>query len=81
MPRNVRNFWIELDVDGKRERIAAGPRAKDGGFSLTVKVRHLGEVLDALEIEGMAHSDGSLTLRAVPLYDESTPAIRLSARR
>jgi hypothetical protein len=44
MPRNVRNFWIELDVDGRTVKVAAGPKSKDGGFALVVKLREDGEV-------------------------------------
>lgn len=57
-PRNVRNFWIELDVDGKKIPIRTGPRHSDGGFSLTIRQRHLGKVLTAATIQG--HSDGEL---------------------
>ncbi len=44
MPRCVRNFWIELDVDGKKEKIATGPKSAGGGFYLRVKVRKEGYV-------------------------------------
>jgi hypothetical protein len=36
VPRNVRNFWVEVTIDGRSAPIASGPVAKDGGFSLTV---------------------------------------------
>jgi len=64
MPRNVRNFWIELEVDGKKTKIATGPVSKGGGFSLTVKMRDRGEIITALEAYGFALEDGTLTLRA-----------------
>lgn len=57
-PRNVRNFWIELDVDGRKERIATGPRSADGGFMLTIKMREKGTVKEALVIEGVVRADG-----------------------
>lgn len=44
MPRNVRNFWIELEVDGKQTKIATGPRSVEGGFSLRVRMRQHGAV-------------------------------------
>ena len=63
--RNVRNFWIKLDVDGQK-RMAGGPARKDGGFELTVKMRNgeTGEsgVVDALTIRGIAHDSGVLEL-------------------
>ena len=44
--RNVRNFWLELSVDGKQSRVDTGPRAKDGGFDLIVYVREDGDISD-----------------------------------
>ena len=65
MPRNVRNFWIELNVDG-RTPIAAGPVARDGGFELTVKQRDKGGILYALTVRGYADDNGGLVLWAEP---------------
>lgn len=64
MPRNVRNFWIELDVDGRKEKVATGPVRKDGGFSATIYMRDKGEVVRTLAIEGHSRSDGTLYLWA-----------------
>lgn len=44
MPRNVRNFWIELDVDGKKTKVATGPRSKDGGFTAKILMRENGSI-------------------------------------
>ncbi|MEE8361711.1 MAG: hypothetical protein V3R71_06115, partial [Gemmatimonadales bacterium] len=54
MPRNVRNFWVELEVDGRRERVATGPQGKDGGFELTIKQRFKGEIVNVLTVKGVA---------------------------
>lgn len=62
MPRNVRNYWIEANIDGRPTRIAAGPRRKDGGFALSVLMRDQGGIVDALTVEGYADPDGTLTL-------------------
>ena len=48
--RNVRNFWIEIYVDGKKTKVACGPRNKDGGALITVKQRSGGTVTTALEV-------------------------------
>jgi len=82
MPRNVRNFWIELEVDGRKQRIATGPRSKDGGFSLTVKMRDQGEIITALGVEGFACSDNTLVLRASQHsdYAQAIPSIDLIAK-
>jgi hypothetical protein len=61
MPRNVRNFWIELDVDGQKTRIAAGPRR--GGFRMRVYIRNNGEIVCPLLVEG-TEEDGELKLTA-----------------
>ena len=62
MPGNVRNFWIELEVDGQKTKPAAGPQAKDGGFSLTVKMRNRGGIIKPLAIRGCVRTDGKLAL-------------------
>jgi len=49
-PRTIRNFWLEAAIDGRRTRFAGGPRAKDGGMSLTLYQRSGGSVVRALEI-------------------------------
>ncbi len=63
MPRNVRNFWLDGDIDGRKSGISGGPQAKDGGFSLTIKQRDNGQVTTGLRIDGYAFLDGTLQLR------------------
>jgi hypothetical protein len=61
MPRNVRNFWIELDVDGRRNNIETGPVRKDGGFSETIRIRNRGSISSTtLEIRGYVDSSGEV---------------------
>lgn len=63
MPRNVRNFWVEVEIDGQVTRLAGGPKAADGGFVLTVKQRDHGRVTTALTVDGLAvGSDIELTV-------------------
>ena len=62
MPRNVRNFWIEADIDGQKSGIAGGPQRKDGGFDLTIKQRSDGQIVEALEVLGRV-IDGELVLK------------------
>lgn len=59
----VRNFWIVIDVDGRKEKIMCGPRNKEGGFDLTVYHRVDGRSEEAVEILGRADMNGELTLR------------------
>lgn len=65
MPRNVRNFWIELEVDGKKSRIATGPVRKDGGFRMTIKQRSSGRIIRAVDLCGRIDSNGLLRLGIV----------------
>lgn len=64
MPRNVRNFWLELTVDGSATRVETGPRSKDGGFSLVILQRDKGGITRTMEVYGRALNDGSLVLQA-----------------
>lgn len=63
MPQNVRNFWLELDVDGRKSRIACGPQSKDGGFILTIKQRDKGGIIKAMYVVGTC-TDGLIRLTA-----------------
>lgn len=61
MPRCVRNFWIDLHVDGRTAPIRTGPAKKDGGFQLRVRIRENGDVSEkVLSLDGMVRSDGTL---------------------
>jgi len=59
MPRNVRNFWIDLDVDGRDSRVGTGPRGKSGGFFANIYIRNQGRVERAFCVSGSPGSDGS----------------------
>lgn len=64
MPRNVRNFWLELRVDGRATVIQAGPRAKNGGFHLTIKQRDEGNIVTSMIVTGIVTERGHLQVRA-----------------
>ena len=74
MPRNVRNYWIEADIDGRRNALAGGPVRKDGGFDLTIKMREHGWIKDAVAITGRVDKDGNLVL-SIALESATTDAI------
>lgn len=65
MPRNVRNFWIEAQVDGAKKDIGTGPRRADGGFDLTIYMRDQGGIMTALRVRGYTLKDGKLALSVV----------------
>ena len=69
MPRKVRNFWLELDVDG-RSPIATGPVSRDGGFELNVLMRDSGDIKKAVRLVGNALEDGTLELHILPFDGE-----------
>lgn len=65
MPKNVRNFWLDFDIDG-RTSLEGGPRSAGGGFSGTVYMRGEGGVQTAVRLTGEAFSDGELRLYVTP---------------
>jgi hypothetical protein len=62
MPRCVRNFWIDLQVDGRQSDIMTGPRRSDGGFDMYVYIRNRGAVEQLLRIKGQCVGSDSLEL-------------------
>lgn len=65
MPRNVRNFWLELDIGGKKQRVATGPRNKEDGFYLTILMRENGSISQKkMHVRGYVNSLGKLRLAA-----------------
>ena len=57
MPRNVRNFWLDLSVDG-RNHVGTGPARGDGGFSLSIAQRADGDVTSPVRVTGRNLSTG-----------------------
>lgn len=54
MVRAVRNWWIDIDIDGRQTRLEGGPQSKFGGFSLRIYQRDNGEITQAASIRGRA---------------------------
>lgn len=81
-PRSVRNFWLEAAIDGRRSRLSGGPRAKDGGMSLTLYQRSGGSVACAMEIFCLSVESGLLVVEVVPLLPETRqPVLRIETKR
>ena len=57
----IRNFWISAEIDGRSTKLTGGPRNKNGGFWLTVKMRDNGGIIEPIEIHGYER-DGELIL-------------------
>jgi hypothetical protein len=85
MPRVVRNFWLEADVDGRRTPVTGGPRGKDGGITLRVYQRLGGAVRTALRVECRACYDGTLHLTVTPAlphrHDKKSGTFRIETKR
>lgn len=60
--RNVRNWWLDLTVDGRASDVSTGPTGKDGGFMLTIKQRDGDEPSEVLTVWAKAARDGTLQL-------------------
>lgn len=58
----IRNFWIDLNVDGRRTPVGTGPRADGGGFSMNVFMNEGGSSRKILDIMGYAIDGGTLKL-------------------
>ena len=58
----LKNFYIDCEIDGWKSGLTGGPRAKDGGFSLTIYQRSNGKKIIALEVVGVVRTDGKLQL-------------------
>ena len=84
MPRNVRNFWVELDIDGKTTEIATGPRNKDGGFSMLIKIRENGSISNKrMKIYGYA-DNGDLEIVAAKFEEgkeQDTEYLTIKSKR
>lgn len=78
MPRNVRNFWLHADIDG-RSPLRGGPAAKDGCMDVTLKVRDGGAMREALSILCRADNDG--TLHVIVQDDRGRELARVKASR
>lgn len=60
-PRNVRNFFLSLSVDGRKSTVETGPVRADGGFTPAIRIRKDGRISDeVLYIDGIAGADGRL---------------------
>lgn len=65
MPRNVRNFWLDLHVDGKKHPVRTGSVTADGGFDLEILIRREGSISDeSVRIRGYVCPNGNLTVDA-----------------
>jgi len=62
MPRNVRNFWVEANIEGRRTMLSGGPQGKLDGLHLYLYQRDKGDITTALRVHASADRYGALTL-------------------
>ena len=60
----TRNFWIDVIIDGKTTTLSGGPRTKDGGMEITLKMRDQGDRKTILKIN-CYENDGELTAELI----------------
>ena len=56
----MRNFWIEVEIDGRKTMLKGGPRNKDGGFDLKLYQRQDGHSVCVLELRGVSYDEDKL---------------------
>jgi len=61
-----RNFWIELNCDGRKTKVVTGPIGSSGGFTLKICARHYGERAHIYSIYGKLDNKSLL----VEIFDE-----------
>lgn len=59
-PRTVRNYWIEVEIDGYKNTIKGGTRNKDGGLEVTLYQRDGGNISTAVTISSYVNKYGVL---------------------
>lgn len=60
--RNVRNFWVDVNIDGYKTDLSGGPQGKDGGIGGSIMIRDRGQAKKAVSISGGVW-DGKISLR------------------
>jgi hypothetical protein len=78
MPRAVRNFWVEVYVDGRKTNIGTGPRCKGGGMMIEVFQRDRGCIKKACTLYCTSDQGENLTTELVDhtINDATTPILR-----
>ena len=58
MPRNLRDFWVTLAVDGYSKLVSRGPKRRGGGFDIDINVASHGEPRRLMRISGTHLQNG-----------------------
>lgn len=60
----IRNFWVEVEIDGRKHLLKGGPVAKEGGITIRVSQRNRGATRPVLTIKGYRWGPDELYLDA-----------------
>lgn len=71
----LRNFYVEVEIDGRKTDLAGGPQAKDGGMYITLYQRDNGSKLKAVTINCWADENGKLHTIVDNKVDKSASAV------
>lgn len=58
----IRNFWLDVNIDGRKTNLEGGPRSRFGGFLARINQRDRGSITTPIEIEGI-EDDGELVVK------------------
>jgi len=61
--RNIRNFWLDIDVDDKDTPFSSGPMTEDGGFRATIYQRNKDKTVKSLVLKGTVDDTENIILR------------------
>ena len=53
----VRNWWVRTSVDGRKTSVEFGPRARDGGFFMSIFQREKGGIGSPLFVRATANGN------------------------
>jgi hypothetical protein len=68
----VRNFWIEVEIDGRKTKLSGGSQLKTGGMTIKLFQRNKGEITKALSVDCLANDLGIL---ATEVFNENSVEI------
>ena len=71
----LRNFWLDIDVDGRSTPVRTGSR--EGGFRQEVFVNSSGNPTKVLEVEGYLNPQGQLCLLVTQHYSNKLSEVSL----
>ena len=82
----VRNFYVQVEIDGRKTRLEGGPQAKTGGMQITLLQRDRGAKKKQLRINCF-EVDGNLKTEVFVVDEEDerrwdpSPTLVLDTRR